>query len=232
MTGGLITIALSTGGSGSNLGTKTVYPDTSDRTYNAVDDNLDGYYQFTVKKTKSEITGTFSQNGEYYPPAGSVWNHVIVSVDVECADDATLDQVTEVIPPEYTILPDNGTSYIPDVYLAVSEIGSTDWIRVSGKTYSYIDHRTSAVIRIDIKDASTGQSITGYPRNMSSWSGDIRSGGYLKLDKWTVTSNNELEVFWRWTPAGDVQEQSFDRKDLGAGNYLTSYVNGGPYHIQ
>lgn len=70
------------GGESPDLGTKTVYPDTSDRTYKAEDDNLDGYYQFTVKKTKSEITGTFSQNGEYYPPAGSVWNHVIVSVDV------------------------------------------------------------------------------------------------------------------------------------------------------
>lgn len=56
----------------------------------------DGFDYVTVAvPVPTEITGSFSENGEYWSPSGRVWNHVIVDVDAELEVKKSYKDITD-----------------------------------------------------------------------------------------------------------------------------------------
>jgi hypothetical protein len=68
----------------------------------------DGFDYVTVAvPVPTEITGSFSENGEYWSPSGRVWNHIIVDVDAELEIKKSYKDITDFfeddpIPKEFT----------------------------------------------------------------------------------------------------------------------------------
>ena len=58
----------------------------------------DGFDYVTVAvPVPTEITGEFSENGEYWSPSGRVWNHVIINVEGGYETEKPLIEVTEFV---------------------------------------------------------------------------------------------------------------------------------------
>lgn len=195
----------------------------------------DGFDYVTVAvPVPTEITGEFSENGEYWSPSGRVWNHVIINVEYKPKEDATLKEITAVESDEQVVEPADGSNnYYPYIYL-----GAVPWPIPAGQDYENVGKRFDGLTQeytvtpfIDIIDKTTGQSAEGYPKRVApsaSWS--IFQGGYLRIDGWEMASDTSVKVYMTRYNTNYDHPESWNQ-GANVGRYLSDYVNG-PFVIK
>lgn len=142
-----------------DVGTKTI---TSNGTYAASSDNLDGYSSVTVNVDTA-----------FYP-----------------ATNFGLTDITPIESDTMRVVPTAGTDYYPYLYLMAAPYGSTDK-QPYGKRFDGQSEEYTVSVYLDLIDVATGESATNYPQQIAPTQANfsIVSGGYCKIKSWTVSAN-------------------------------------------
>ena len=189
-------VAVGGGGSGANIAPK---PQQIQRngTFYARDDNLDGYSEVTVNIDIPTIDETtFSSNGTYTHQGTGGWSPVKVDVWFEVDN---LQDATAIADPDkdFEVKPKNtNTDCDIRVYIGESDYSAGPYDD-AGKSYTNPETNSKyAVPFIKITNKATGTVIV--TKQVLNTNYNVTTGGYLKIDGWTVNADGSIDVMYSW----------------------------------
>ena len=186
---------------------------------------------------------TITQNGRYYARNDQLdgYESVYVLVDIppqqpfQFSDGSSLEDITPLIDPDDTVLPSGATNYIPHVYLAkviLHPDGSEELITINSKSYHGGADPVKFTVVIDITDADTGLSVSGYPKRINpNWNGEVRAGGVVMIDKWTIDSQNGLKAWWHYRAETSTPVYDYEQYAFGSLQWLGSYTTDQAFRV-
>lgn len=191
-------VAVGGGGSGANIAPK---PQQIQRngTFYARDDNLDGYSEVTVNIDIPTIDETtFSSNGTYTHQGNGGWSPVKVDVWFEVDN---LQDATAIADPDkdFEVKPKNTTTDCDiRVYIGIKET-PTGTYSDAGKNYTNPNANAwYAVPFVKITNKATGTVVIDREVTPGSTNYNVTTGGYLKVDGWTVNADGSIDVMYSW----------------------------------
>lgn len=217
------------GGASARLGTKTI---STNDTYDANDDNLDGYSSVTVAVQPNVDTKTITQNGVYNASVDSLDGYSSVNVEV-AFESSSLENLTALGAENgYIVKPKGITpSYSIDVYVGVRLENSTDEDTKMGREFiNGTNVNYSARPHFDIIDTATGNVVlTMATKNTYN---QVVPNGYLKILSWDISSNGQILVNYTWENPSFTKPNIYTDRQGGANvtQYIAEWTTG-PYII-